>query len=58
MEWESEELIHKITADQLQPLSGTTAFNGFKAEQRFVVAVGNMTDGMFTPLWTATVEVR
>jgi hypothetical protein len=58
MEWESEELVHKITAHQLTPLSGTTAFNGFKAGQRFVVAVGNMTGGFFTPLWTANVEVR
>jgi hypothetical protein len=58
MKWESEELIHRITADQLEPLSGATAFDGFNAGQRYLVAVGNMTDGIFTPLWTATIEVK
>jgi hypothetical protein len=57
-EWQSEERIHRITADQLKPLSGATAFNGFQTGQRFLVAVGNMTDGFFIPLWTATIEVR
>ena len=58
MEWQSDQSSNAITVDRLQPLSGTSAFGGFKTGQTVVVAVGNMTESFFTPLWTATIEVK
>lgn len=58
MRWDAGELLHRITTDQLEPLSGATTLNGFEAGRRYLLAVGNMTDGVFTPLWTATVAVE
>ncbi|MBI5842584.1 MAG: hypothetical protein HZB19_21045 [Chloroflexi bacterium] len=47
-----------ITADQLLPLTGTSDFGGFGAGQQFVIAIGNMNEERFIPLWTATIEVK
>jgi hypothetical protein len=58
MEWQSEASSNAVTADKLQPLSGTVPLDGFISGQTVVIAVGNMTDGFFTPLWTATIEVK
>ena len=58
MEWQSEATNNTVIADKLQPLSGTAPLDGFKPGQTVVVAVGNMTDGFFTPLWTSTIEVK
>ena len=58
MEWQSDLSSNAVIADELQPLSGTTPLDGFKPGQTVVVAVGNMTDGFFTPLWTSTIEVK
>ena len=58
MEWQSAESSHAITNEQLQPLSGAKAFDGFKTGQEVVIAVGNMNEGHFTPLWTATIDVK
>lgn len=58
MEWQTEAARNAVTVDKLQPLSGTDPLNGFKSGQTIVVAVGNTTDGFFTPLWTATIEVK
>ena len=58
MDWQRADSSHPITAEQLQPLSATKPFDGFKAGQQVVVAVGNMNEGHFTPLWTATINVK
>ena len=58
MDWQSEAPSNSVTVDKLQPLSGNTSLTGFRSGQTMIVAVGNMTDGFFIPLWTATIEVK
>jgi hypothetical protein len=58
MELQPDATSNTITVDKLQPLSATEPLKSFRSGQTVVVAVGNMAEGHFVPLWTATIAFK